>query len=244
MSDDKLLEHLSFWRNTLENTSFRLDLPSQADSSLIKQKRGAVVEATINESSRSRLMTLCRSHNTTWFVLMLATLSVLLSRLTGQQDIVIGSPVAGRSHPATHDLLGLFLNTLVLRVQTHEEMSFDELLVLAKRAVFDAYKHQELPFEKLVEELVVERDLERNPLFDVFLNVTSKDWVTLNLPGLKTEFLRAKHIVANFALSLYVMDLRKALELRLIYQEGILTEMEAVSATSRTGRRPSRQAPF
>lgn len=218
---------LSYWLDELEGETNRLRLVSQANRSLLATRRGGAVELSLDRSARDRLMALRRTYNATWFVVLLAGLGALLNRLSGQPGVLIGSPVAGRGQDWTHEILGLFLNTLVFQVRHHDDATIGELIAKAKRCMYDAYEHQDLPFEKLVDELAVERDLERNPLFDVLLNVTSRAWTELSLSGASTRILHPRRIVANFGIALYAVDQVDSFNLRLHYQEGVLTREEA-----------------
>ena len=107
----------------------------------------------------------------TLYMLLLAAFQVLLSRYSGQEDIVVGSPIAGRNRAETEGLIGFFVNTLAMRTDLSGNPTFRELLGESKRTALSAYAHQDLPFEKLVEELQPERDLSQNPLFQVMFAV-------------------------------------------------------------------------
>ena len=118
---------------------------------------------------------------------LLAAFKILLWRYSGQSDVVVGTPIAGRNHLATEGLIGLFVNTLVLRTSLSGDPSFRELLDRVREVTLGAYAHQDLPFEKLVEELQPERDMSRSPLFQVVFALHNETTETLQLPGLEAN---------------------------------------------------------
>src|SRR5262249_5301547 len=122
---------------------------------------------------------------TTLFMTLLAAFNVLLYRYTGQTDIVVGSPFANRNRSEVEGLIGFFVNTLVLRTDLSENPSFEELLRLIREVVLEAYAHQDLPFERLVEELHPQRNLSHNPLFQVMFSLENDPTTTFDLPGLR-----------------------------------------------------------
>jgi aspartate racemase len=137
---------------------------------------------------------------------LLAAFKVLLRYYSGQHDIVVGTPVANRNREATEGLIGFFVNTLVLRTQLSDEMSFSDLLGEVREVALDAYAHQDVPFEKLVEELQPERDLSRNPLVQVFCVLQNLPSLKLEMAGLNAEVLEAELATTKFDLTLYITE--------------------------------------
>src|SRR5437868_13102075 len=137
---------------------------------------------------------------------LLAAFKVLLWRYTNQADIVVGSPIANRTRAETEELIGFFVNTLVLRTDLSGNPTFAELLDRVKKVALEAYDHQDLPFEKLVEELRPERDPSRNPLFQVMLVLQNTPGEELKLPGLKLERFGADSETAKFDLTVVVSE--------------------------------------
>jgi non-ribosomal peptide synthetase component F len=148
---------------------------------------------------------------------MLAAFSALLQRYTAQNDIVIGAPIAGRNSLDTERLIGFFLNTLPLRVDLSGDPTFRELVRRLRPAVVEAISHQELPFERLVEELQPERTLSHSPIFQVMLNVLNLPDARLELDGLEVESLPNVEFEAKFDLTLYVRETQQGLQLDLVY---------------------------
>ncbi|MFF0522328.1 non-ribosomal peptide synthase/polyketide synthase [Actinomadura nitritigenes] len=165
LSGDVHLSQLDYWRAqlggipTLELPTDRTRRPGQAPAGTHSIDIGAEVTAA--------LRLIARQAGTTMFMTSLAAFQAFLTRCTGQEDIVVGTPVSGRGHPDTRSMIGFFSNTLVLRTDTSGDPTFTELLARARRVSLDAYANQDLPFEHLVDELAPRRDLTRNPLFDV-----------------------------------------------------------------------------
>ena len=161
---------LAYWKEQLGNEHPLLELPLDHERPAQPSYRGAIVHSDLTPALSAQLKNLARQNGQTLFMLSLAALAVVLSRYSGQADIRIGAPNAGRSREELEGLIGFFINTQVLRVQVDERASFEQLLEQVKQVVTGAQSHQELPFEQLVEALAPERDLGHNPLFQVKIN--------------------------------------------------------------------------
>ncbi|MFJ4145436.1 amino acid adenylation domain-containing protein [Pseudomonas sp. NPDC089734] len=161
---------LEYWKQQLGTEHPLLELPLDHERPVQPSYRGAVVRADMPERLSAQLKTLARNNGQTVFMLTLAALSVVLSRYSGQADIRIGAPNAGRTRSELEGLIGFFINTQVLRIQVDERQTFVELLDQVKNVVMGAQSHQELPFEHLVDALAPERNLGHNPLFQFKIN--------------------------------------------------------------------------
>ncbi|EPN15147.1 pyoverdine sidechain peptide synthetase IV, D-Asp-L-Ser component, partial [Pseudomonas syringae pv. actinidiae ICMP 19070] len=161
---------LDYWKQQLGSEHPLLSLPLDHERPLQPSQRGATVRVDLPEHLSAQLKAQARNSGQTLFMLMLAALSVVLSRFSGQADIRIGAPNAGRTRSELEGLIGFFINTQVLRVQVDERQSFAELLDQVKQVVTGAQSHQELPFEHLVDALAPERNLGHNPLFQFKIN--------------------------------------------------------------------------
>ncbi|MFP2913751.1 condensation domain-containing protein, partial [Pyxidicoccus sp. 3LFB2] len=146
------------------------------------------------------LLAFCQRQGTTPFMTLLAGFQLLLSRYSGQDDVVVGAPIAGRNRAETEGLIGFFVNTLALRSRIDSDASFAELLAQVKQTTLGAYEHQDVPFEKLVEELRPERSLSYSPLFQVMLAVQNTPTSALQLPGLSLRGIEGGSRVAKFDL--------------------------------------------
>ena len=133
--------------------------------------QGDSLTLSLDSSTLRRLHQCCQQHNASLFMLLLSAYGLLLNRVTTQQDLVIGAPVAGRTLPETEPLLGCFINPLPLRLKVAGEETFSSLLTQVRQVCLDAWAHQEMPFERLTELLRPERRLNQNPIFDVMPNM-------------------------------------------------------------------------
>jgi natural product biosynthesis luciferase-like monooxygenase protein/amino acid adenylation domain-containing protein len=162
-----LREQLDYWREQLSGARTVLELPTDRDRTLAGNYQGATETFAFSPKLSEGIKALSRREGLTPYMTLLAALTVLLYRHTGQEDILIGTPIAGRQQIETEGLIGLFLNTLVLRTDLSGNPDFRELLRQVHEACLGAYTHQSLPFEKLVEDVQPARDLGRTPLFQV-----------------------------------------------------------------------------
>jgi acyl carrier protein len=188
LTGEVLDSQLTYWKERLAELS-PLELPTDRPRSAAQTHRGASQELLLSESLTEALKDLARGEGATLFMVLLGAFQVLLSRYAGQEDVAIGVPIAGRTRAETEGLIGFFLNTLVMRTDLSGDPTFREVLSRVREVALGAYDHQELPFEKLVEELRPERDLSRSPLFQVLFNMQNVPASRIELPGLTMERL-------------------------------------------------------
>ena len=193
---------LAYWRERLAAAPTHLDLPLDRPRPAVQSHRGATREVTLPAALSSALGALSRSHGATLFMTLLAAFQALLLRTTGEEDLLVGSPVANRPRPKVEELVGLFVNTLVLRADLSADPSFRDLLARVREGALAAYDHQELPFERLVEELRPERDLSRPPLVQVMFALQNAPPPVPTLPGLALSLLPVTSGTAKFDLML------------------------------------------
>ena len=196
---------LSYWRRQL--AGFRpLELPADRRRPVAPTFLGGRHELSLPTAVVERLHALSRAEGATLYMTLLAAFGVLLGRYSGQDDVLVGSPVAGRSLPETEDVVGLFVNTLVLRVDTSGDCSFRELLGRVKQTCLDGYTHQDLPFEKLVEDLRPQREAGRNPIFEVMFALQNMPRESLVLEGLTLSPFKLEPRSAPLDLTLFMQE--------------------------------------
>jgi amino acid adenylation domain-containing protein len=184
LQGEVLEQQLSYWRQQLEELPV-LQLPTDKPRPPVQSYRGRSFNFTVPAPLTAELKKLSNAEGVTLYMTLLATFKILLWRYSGQSDVVVGTPIAGRNHLATEGLIGLFVNTLVLRTSLSGDPSFRELLDRIREVTLGAYAHDNLPFEKLVEELQPERDMSRSPLFQVMFSLQNATAETLRLAGLE-----------------------------------------------------------
>jgi Condensation domain len=224
LKGEVLNRQLSYWKKQLAGAPPSLELPTDRPRLAVQSFHGAQQSLVLPKSLTESLKELSRQEGMTLFMTLLAAFKVLLCRYTGQEDIVVGTPIAGRNRAQIEPLIGFFINTLVLRTDLSGDPSFRELLRRVREVALGAYDHQDLPFEKLVEELEPERDLSRTPLFQVFFNMLNlESWQSYSpeLCGLTAEPLLLLEPDSKFDLTFYARETNEEIHLTLVYNAGL-----------------------
>ncbi|HEX2077989.1 MAG TPA: amino acid adenylation domain-containing protein [Longimicrobium sp.] len=183
-----LLEpQLAWWRRALAGAPALLELPTDRPRPPVHDGRGATEPVTIPPVTAAAVHALARSHGSTPFMVLLAAFQALLARWARQDQVVVGTPVAGRTRPETRDVVGFFVNTLALRTDLSGDPPFDELLRRVRETVLGAFSNQDLPFEKLVDELNVPRSAAHAPVFQAMFVLQNTPEVSLAFPGIQVE---------------------------------------------------------
>ncbi|OJT19745.1 hypothetical protein BO221_36000 [Archangium sp. Cb G35] len=206
LRDEALQSQLSYWRQQLAGAPPALELPTDRPRPSVQSYRGAQLPIQLPRPLSDSLLALCQRESTTPFMVLLASFQLLLSRYSGQDDICVGTPIAGRDRSELEGLIGFFVNTLVLRSRVQPRASFRSLLAQVRSSTLAAYEHQHLPFEKLVEELLPARDLSRSPLFQALFTLQNAPLDALQLPGLSFQPLPADSATSKFDLSLSLTE--------------------------------------
>jgi amino acid adenylation domain-containing protein len=197
---------LNYWTRQLAGAPPMLDLPLDRPRPLVQTFRGAQQQVIVPAPLMGALQALSQREGVTLFMTLLANWQMLLARYSGQDDIVVGSPIANRTQRATERLIGFFVNTLVLRTDLRGNPSFLALLQRVRSVCLGAYAHQDLPFEQLVDVLQPVRDLGRHPLFQVMFIVQNAPMPALDVPGLTLRPVPVETQIANFDLTLSVTE--------------------------------------
>jgi aspartate racemase len=207
-----LESHLSYWKQQLGGSLPVLQLPTDRPRPAVQTYRGARQSLVLPKPLTEALKALSHQEGVTLFMTLLAVFQTLLYRYTEQEDIIVGSFIANRNRAEISGLIGFFVNTLVMRTYLGGNPSFQELLGRVRKIALGAYAHQDLPFEKLVEELQPERDLSRQPLFQVAFALQNTPMPALELPGLTLNSLEILHSgTAQFDLTLELQETSEGL---------------------------------
>ncbi|WP_420643178.1 non-ribosomal peptide synthetase [Candidatus Leptofilum sp.] len=203
---ERLQKQLTYWKNQLAGAPPRLELPTDFPRPAVQEYRGQRLPLTIDPALVEAMKQVSQRAGTTLFMTLFAAFNVLLHRYSRQEDIVVGSPIANRTRAEIEGLIGFFVNTLVLRTDLASNPTFLELLAQVKNTTLDAYDHQDLPFEKLVEELQPERALSYNPIFQVMFVLHNATGASVQMPGLTVTPLEADTGTSKFDLALSLVE--------------------------------------
>ncbi|WP_392479126.1 amino acid adenylation domain-containing protein [Nostoc sp. C110] len=213
LQGEVLETQINYWKNQLSDAPPLLELPTDYPRPAQQSYRGDRDRYSLSPDLTLAIKTLSQQQGTSLFMTLLAAFNILLSRYSRQEDLCIGSPIANRTHSHTEGLIGFFVNTLILRNQIKPEQSFIEFLQQTRQNCLDAYSHQDIPFEYLVEQLQPERSMSHNPLFQVMFALENNESPDLSLPGLEIEWLPLSYPFAKFDLTLMVIESNNQLDL-------------------------------
>src|SRR5258706_1477692 len=220
-------QHISYWQEHLTGASPSLELPTDKPRPAVQGYRGATRFFALPNSLANNLQALAQRENVTLFMLLMSAFQTLMHRYTGQEDVSVGSPVAGRARIETEGVVGLFLNNLVFRATFPGNLTFRQLLQRTKDTALGAYAH-DLPFEKLVDSLHLHRDLSRSPLFQVMLVLQNTPLRPLNLTGLTLTPLPLDSGTAKYDLTLGLEERPDGLAGYVEYSTDLFTETSIV----------------
>jgi amino acid adenylation domain-containing protein len=201
-----LITGLDFWRDALAGAPYALSLPADHPRPAIRGQRGTSLPVELTAEQTTRLRSLAASTGCTEFMVLFAAFAAVLSRYSGQRDLIIGTPIANRTDPATESLVGLLANTVALRADLRDDPTARELLGRARTICLDAFAHQDTPFEQVVEHLSPERDPSRSPLFQIMLALNNAPPPELTLADLECVPVEPDNPTAKFDVVLNLSD--------------------------------------
>jgi len=226
-SDGQRLEiqrQQAFWRQKFSSTPATINLPADYPRPAVKNFEGGMVELRLSRSQTQVLRNLAESEGCTVFMVLLSVYSILVSKLGASEDIVIGTSTAGRQHADLENIVGMFVNTLPLRVRPASHLSFREFLATVSSDTIACFDHQAFPYEELIDELQLERDFSRNPLFDIMFSYQTLEAPEKGSTGLSVSSCESDHRVAKFDLTLAVTEGEGNIQLGFEYASALFDE--------------------
>ncbi len=224
LQGETLESQLSYWKQQMAGELPQSELLLDKPRPVVHSQHSARKTKNLSVALCQALRQLSQEEGATLFMTLLAAFKLLLQRYTGLKDIIVGSPIAGRNRSEVENLIGFFINTLVLRTDLAGNPSFRELIGRVKRTAMDAYAHQDIPFEKLLIELHPERNQSRTPLFQVFFNMLNLEEGRADLPGLTVDVFETPDIGSKFDFTLYLIAKDQAIDLELVYNTDLFFE--------------------
>ncbi|MUG94902.1 amino acid adenylation domain-containing protein [Scytonema sp. UIC 10036] len=211
LQSEQIQPLLEYWKQQLSGNLPVLNLPTDRPRSPVQTFNGAQAKLVLSQTLTKALKKLSHEEGVTLFMTLLTAFKILLYRYTGQTDIVVGSPIASRNRAEIESLIGFFVNVLVLRTDFSGDLSFQDLLARVKSTALEAYVHQDLPFEKLVEELQPNRDLSYNPLFQVMFVLQNVPKPNLSLSDVSVTYEEGYNGTSKFDLTLFMENSEQGL---------------------------------
>src|SRR6266852_8807825 len=205
-STGQLGHSLAYWKEQLAGIPERLELPTDRPRPAMQTFVAELCHVGLSKELTAGLKRVSQENQATLYMTLLSGLAVLLSRYSGQDDIVVGSPIAIRQDAQLEEMIGFFVNTLVMRVRVQPRESFRELLGQVRRTALEAYQHQDVPFERLVEELSPERSLSRTPVFQVMFAFQNTPSAPQQMEGLEVEPVRGDELQVRFDLEVHAFE--------------------------------------
>jgi amino acid adenylation domain-containing protein len=207
LQGEVLDQQINYWKRQLESAPAVLEMPTDRPRPAVQGYLGGSYSMTLSRELTEELKQLSRRENVTLFMTLLAGFETLLMRYSHQEEVMVGTPIANRNRSETESLIGFFVNTLVLRGDLRGDPKFTELLARAREVTLGAYAHQDLPFERLVEEMEPERSMSHSPLFQIMFVLQNMPIGALELPGLRLDPIEINSNVSKFDL---VLDARES----------------------------------
>ncbi len=224
-NNDYFKKQKDYWLSEYQERYKPFDLSLDYTRPTEKQYNGSIVRFNFSEKQTNSLKQLGYKNNASLYMVILSVLNVLLSKLSNQEDIVIGTPVSERVHPDTGSIIGLFINTIAIRNKPYWNLTFHSFLLNVRKKVIKSFENQEFPYEELIENIDIERDPSRNPLFDVMLMFQNFEMAELDIPNVKTlKYTPDKERIEKFDLSFIVNEEENKLNISIGYDNNIFKE--------------------
>ena len=217
LEGEQLEKQLAYWKEQLRDVTI-LELPTDRPRSQAPSERGGRQFLELSQALSDRLKSLGQSEGATLYMTLLAAFQILLHRYTGQDDIIVGSPIAGRTRIETEGLIGFFVNTLLLRTDLAGDPTYGELLARVRKTALQAYEHQDLPFEKLIEEINPDRGQGDSPMLRVSFALQNTPRQVLNMAGLTATPIEIEALAAKFELSVAFVERDHRYVIRIEYR--------------------------
>ncbi len=206
-----------YWLKAFEGEVPALNMPTDYQRASIQSFEGENISFELNEELTNKLKQIAKETGSTMYMVLLSACNVLLSKYSGQEDIIIGSPTAGRPHADLENIMGMFVNTLAMRNYPESSMTFKKFLAEVKASSLQAFENQDYQFEELIDKLNITRDLSRNPLFDVMFVMQNMDAGELQIEGLKFKPYEISNNIAKFDITITATEFDKTIGLSLNY---------------------------
>ncbi len=217
LQGEVLDKQMDFWKNEIGTNPPVLDLPTDYPRPSMQTFEGRTIEAQMPKTLSDGLVNLSQKEGVTLFMTLLAAFQTLMHRYSGQDTVLVGSPIANRTHSETEKLIGFFVNTLVLKADFSENPGFRSLLKQVRQRTLSAYAHQDLPFEQLVEVLQPDRDMSHAPIFQVAFILQNAPFDRMELPGVTIHPFGGENKTAKYDLSLYCIEAEDGIRLSFEY---------------------------
>ncbi len=206
-----------YWLRAFEGEVPVLNMTTDYQRASIQSFEGDNINFELNEEVTSKLKQIAKETGSTMYMVLLSACNVLLSKYSGQEDIVVGSPISGRPHADLQNIIGMFVNTLAMRNYPKSSKTFKEFLAEVKVSSLQAFENQDYQFEELIDKLNITRDLSRNPLFDIMFSIQNMDAGELQIEGLRFKSYEIDNNIAKFDMTITAVELNKTIGINLNY---------------------------
>ena len=231
LNEDVLARDVEYWKEQLQGIPRQLELPKDHPRRAMQTYKADYCSANLSSRQINGLKQFSQANQATLYMTLLSVFALLLSRYSGQDDIVVGSPIANRREAQLEELVGFFVNSLVMRVRLNPQQAFTEVLADVRKMALEAYQHQDVPFERLVEALAPERSLNKTPIFQVVFALQNAPMGSQQLSGLEIERIAGDELLVRFDLELHVFEFENEIGFYWLYNQGLFnkTRMEQMA---------------